>query len=340
MDVVLIPAYEPEEILLNLTKSLRGKGFSVLVVNDGSSTEYDELFEKVKENATVISHEKNKGKGAALKTGIRYVLDNMPECENVITCDADGQHKEDDVVRVQKSLHNGQNFVLTIRTPKGKVPLRSRFGNALSRFVYTILTNHYLSDNQCGLRGFNRVHLPWLAEVEKDNYDYEMNVLYHAAKKNIYIATIEIEALYINNNSLSHFNPILDTVRIYRSLFTLARGNIISFLVAELLAVIVSLNFQYEQALFIVPSIGAVSCLISWGLNRYWVFRDTVCYDYWRTLIYTVISYFVYTLMCMLCTVIYSGTPFWLDFTLVYIICIPFRYFLHKFIFIASRTKQ
>ena len=58
MDVVLIPAYEPEEILLNLTKSLRGKGFSVLVVNDGSSTEYDELFEKVKENATVISHRK------------------------------------------------------------------------------------------------------------------------------------------------------------------------------------------------------------------------------------------------------------------------------------------
>lgn len=340
MDVVLIPAYEPEEILLDLTKDLRGKGFSVLVVNDGSSTEYDELFEKVKENATVISHEKNKGKGAALKTGIRYVLDNMPECENIITCDADGQHKTEDVVRVQKCLHDGQKFVLATRTPKGRIPLRSKFGNNLSRFVYTILTNRYLSDNQCGLRGFNRVHLPWLAEVEKDNYDYEMNVLYHAAKKNIYIATIEIEALYINNNSSSHFNPILDTVRIYRSLFTLARGNIISFLVAELLAVIVSLTFKYEQTPFTVPSIGAVSCLISWGLNRYWVFRDTVCYDYWRTLIYTVISYFVYTLMCMLCTVIYSGTPFWLNFTLVYIACIPLRYFLHKFIFIASRTKE
>lgn len=340
-DVVLIPAYEPDDVLITLSERLKNDGFDVLVVDDGSGEDYSKIFDRVKDLATVISHDKNCGKGAALKTGLKYIRDNFVDFENVITCDADGQHCAEDVARVRDCLHKGQRFVLTVRQAKHKVPLRSKVGNNLSRFVYALLTNRYLSDNQSGLRGFNKCHIDWLVEVEKDNYDYEMNVLYYAAKKNIYIATLPIEALYINNNSSSHFSPILDTVRIYKSLFALAMGSFISLFTAEVLAFVVSFTLGYKDLHFTLPGIGAISCLVCILLNRFVFFKHTPCFDYWKILIYTIISYFIYTLFCALWMYASLGTmPLWLSFNITYLTCLPLRYYMHKFIFIASKTKE
>ncbi len=340
MEAVLIPAYEPDEVLVSLARDLKEKDFEVLVVDDGSGEKYADIFEKTKEYATVLHHEKNKGKGAALKTGMGYIKESMPECEGFITCDADGQHKTADVERIRDCLRNGDKFVLSVRTSKKGIPLRSKVGNNLSRFVYTLLTNRYFSDNQSGLRGFSTEHIDWLLKVEKNNYDYEMNVLYYAAKKNIYITTIEIEALYINNNDSSHFNPLLDTVRIYKSLFGLAMGTLIGFAIAEILAIIVSYVWGYKELFVTIPSIGAVSYLVTTLLNRYAIFKTTPCFDYWSNLIYTVICYFIYTLLCALMGFSVPEMPLWVGFNITYITCLPLRYYLHKFIFIASRRKR
>ncbi len=340
MEVVVIPAYEPEGILVSLTRELKEKEFEIVVVDDGSGQGYSDIFEEIKEYATVIHHKKNKGKGAALKTGIRYIKENLPECKGFITCDADGQHKISDVERIREALSKGEKFVLTVRTPKKGIPFRSKVGNNLSRFVYTLLTNRYFSDNQSGLRGFSREHIDWLLKVEKNNYDYEMNVLFYAAKKNIYITTIEIEALYINNNASSHFSPLIDTVRIYKSLFSLAIGTIIGFTVAEILAVIISYAWSYSELFITLPGIGAISYLVSIVLNKYVIFKNTPCYDYWAMLIYTVINYFVYTLCCALIGISIPNFPLWASFNITYILCLPLRYYLHKFIFVASRRKR
>ncbi len=343
MDVVLIPAYEPDDVLVELASRLKREGFEVLVVNDGSGPDYETVFDRVREYATVLSHEYNRGKGAALKTGMYYIRYSMPECEHFITCDADGQHRVEDVIRVRDCLHGGQKFVLTVRVPtkESRVPIRSRFGNSLSRFVYTLLTNRYLSDNQSGLRGFNRIHLDWLIDVGKDNYDYEMNVLYYASKKNIYIATLPIEAVYIDGNSSSHFNPFLDTLRIYRSLFSLAGGTVIAFLVAEILVLITTIFLGYDNLHLTIPGVGAITCLVTFVLNKHVFFRKTPCYDYWVMLIYTVMIYFMYTMMCQLFMYITSGyMPLIIAFNCAFINCLPLRYFMHKFIFIASRHKE
>ncbi len=340
MDIVLIPAYEPDETLIGLTDNLKERGFGIVVVDDGSGEKYAGIFERVAAFATVVTHDKNRGKGAALKTGMRYICENIGDCENFITCDADGQHKVCDVVRVAERLHSGEKFVLTVRTPKKDIPFRSKFGNGLSRFVYALLTNRYLSDNQSGLRGYSISHIDWLIEVEKENYDYEMNILYYAAKKSIHISTLPIEALYIDNNSSSHFNPLVDTLRIYNGLFWLARGTLISFFVAELLVLITSLTIGYADVHFTVSGVGAIACLVAVLLNRYIVFKNTPCYDYWSTVIYTVISYFVYTLCCMIFMLGAKEVPLFISFNITYIACIPLRYCLHKFIFIASRSKE
>ena len=340
MDIVLIPAYEPDEQLVTLTGALRNQGLQVLVVNDGSGDAYQDIFRRTAQHATVITLPHNSGKGAALKAGMRHILNTIPACEHVITCDADGQHRVEDVLRVREQLHKGEKFVLTVRQWRKDIPLRSKIGNSLSRFVYALLANRYLSDNQSGLRGFSRVHMDWLVQVEKNNYDYEMNVLYYAAKKNIRIATVPIEAVYIGNNESSHFSPIKDTLRIYKSLFTLAGGSFIGFLVRELLVLILSLTLGYHYLLLAMPTVAAISYLTSFLLGRYLFFRGTPCHDYFSTLVYTVILYIMYTFGCLLIMYALPGVPLFAAFNLVYLVCIPLRFLFHKAIFMAGRTRE
>lgn len=340
MDIVLIPAYEPDSQLIPLTQELRGAGFSVLVVDDGSGPAYREIFDAVQAHAHVLRHEFNRGKGAALKTGMRYIRQALPQAEHFITCDADGQHRVEDVIRVRDALHQGHNFVLTMRKLRKDIPFRSRLGNSMSRVVYALLTKRYLSDNQSGLRGFRCSHIDWLVQVEKDNYDYEMNVLYYAAKKAVPIHTLLIEAIYINNNQSSHFQPVKDTVRIYKSLFSLAAGQFIGLLVALLWVIATSVIFGYQYLLFTVPGAGIVSYAVNMIVNRFFIFRGTRCRDYLTLMIHQIISYVLYTLGCVLFYYACPSVPLWVAFSLVFLLCLPLRYWLHKFTFIALRTGE
>lgn len=340
MDTVLIPAYEPDTQLIPLAKRLKEAGFAVVVVDDGSGPAYGEIFGAVKEFAHILVHEHNRGKGAALKTGMAYIRDHMPEAAHFITCDADGQHRVEDVIRVAEQLQAGHKFVLTMRKLRKDIPLRSRVGNSMSRVVYALLTKRYLSDNQSGLRGFDCAYIDWLVQVEKDNYDYEMNVLYYAAKKAIPVSTILIEAIYINNNQSSHFQPVKDTVRIYRSLFKLAIGLFIGFLATEVWVALASALFGYKYLMITVPGAGIASYAVNLIVNRCFVFRNTRCYDYFTLLIHQVISYFLYTMGCLLIYYACPQIPLWVAFNLVFLVCLPLRYWLHKFTFIALHTRD
>ncbi len=342
MNAVIIPAYEPDNALNLIAEQLSAEGFTVIVVDDGSGENYKDIFTAVAKSATVITHEKNRGKGAALKTGMKYIRDNMPECKNFITCDADGQHRVEDVIRVADKLNTGCRFVLTVRQRERgvRVPFRSKFGNSLSRFVYTLLTNRYLSDNQSGLRGFTTEYIDWMLEVERDKYDYEMNVLYYAAKMGLKITTLPIKAIYIGNNESSHFSPVADTLRIYRSLFSLAGGTLIAFIISELIILLVSVFFGYWHLSATLGGAGAISFLTVTLLNRFVYFPNIPKYDYWANLAFTVICYFVYTLMCLLASFVVPDLPLIIAFNIVYFVCLPLRYFMHKLIFIASLTKD
>jgi glycosyltransferase involved in cell wall biosynthesis len=340
MDVILIPAYEPDKELIKLVDKLTESQFTIVVVDDGSGENYSDIFTAIKDKTHIVTLPHNCGKGAALKAGMKYIKENLPECEHFITCDADGQHRPEDVCRVRDMLHKGNNFVLTVRQRKGKIPLRSRVGNDLSKIVYTLLTNRYLSDNQSGLRGFASSNLDWLIKVEKNNYDYEMNVLYYAAKMGLKISTLTIDAIYIENNASSHFNPIGDTIKIYKSLFKLAMGTLLAFLLAEILIIVADIFVSNKYIPIIVPSVGAISLLLGIILNKYVFLKHIHNREYFTTIAYTIIGYFVYTLLCILLGLIFPNIPLVLNFNLVYFLCMPLRYFLHQLIFIASLTKE
>ncbi|HOL22353.1 MAG TPA: glycosyltransferase family 2 protein, partial [bacterium] len=93
---VLIPAHNEERTIGELVSELKKKFETVIVVDDGSSDGTGLLAEE--NGATVLKHSVCRGKGEALKTGFRYILENLSDISAVITMDGDGQHKVEDVV--------------------------------------------------------------------------------------------------------------------------------------------------------------------------------------------------------------------------------------------------
>lgn len=267
--VIMIPAFKPCAYMVNTVRELKNAGFDILIIDDGSGNEYKEIFDSVKEDATVISYEKNKGKGYAMKYGMARLCELFPQCKYFITADADGQHSTHDILNINKELHSGRDFVLGTRTLTKDAPLRSRFGNSLSRFIFTIASGCYLSDNQTGLRGFSTEHIEWMVRIGGNRYEYEMNMLIFAVKQRIKIHTMPIEAIYIDDNSSSHFNPVLDTLRIHKRIFVSSFASIIAFFVSLHIILTANLFTGWEHWAFIVYTACVQGAMVSWFMNRF-----------------------------------------------------------------------
>lgn len=217
--VILIPSYEPDHLLVNTVTELANEGFNILVVNDGSSNEYDEIFNRVLPLVKYIKLEKNKGKGGALKEGYKNVLNLFPDIKYIITADGDGQHSTKDIVRVNDLLNEKDELVLGVRIFDKSVPFNSKFGNEWSKLYRGLLTKQYVEDDQCGLRGFPVRYIPELIKIKGNRYDYEMNQLTSFQLRQYPILTLPIDVIYLDNNSRSHFSRFWDTIRLHLKIF-------------------------------------------------------------------------------------------------------------------------
>lgn len=234
MEVALVvPAYKPtKDMLPMLERFARETDLTLLVVDDGSGESYQSLFAQVPEKTILLRHEQNRGKGAALKTAMRYILDNLPECNFAVTADADGQHAFEDILKVVKSAqaHPGA-LVLGGRAFEGDVPLRSRLGNAITRQVFAAASGASVHDTQTGLRSFDRDAMQKFVEIPGERYEYEINMLLYAARNGISILEERIQTVYIDDNSSSHFNPFRDSIKIYSCIFKYAGSSLVAALV-------------------------------------------------------------------------------------------------------------
>lgn len=338
--VVLIPAYKPDEVLVTLVRELRENGVEVLVVDDGSNLRCAPIFEATERYARVLHLPENSGKGAALKFGMAHLLEEFPDCTHFITADADGQHRVSDILRVRDELASGAQFVLTVRDFKDNVPFRSRIGNNLSRFIYTMLTGHYFRDNQSGLRGFSVSQLDWLGKVQGEKYDYEMNMLYYADKQSIPITTLLIDAVYIDGNRSSHFDPLRDTLRIYRRLFASAAASFGGFALMELVLLCETLvvplvpqavPLEFWDLLMSVPKAGFAYASFCIVMDKFVIFRRVHYAAAMHTIARTLLRFLAYTACC---AILYP-LPIPLSFNLSLVLLIAPEYYLYKFMHIA-----
>ena len=270
--IVLIPAYEPDARLVALVDALRATApeAHLLVVDDGSGSAFAPVFDAVRQRGcAVLTHPVNRGKGAALKTGFRFVAEHAPG-EDVVCADSDGQHSPDDVRRVAARVRDGADLVLGVRGFTGTVPLRSRVGNALTRTLFRLATGRDVRDTQTGLRGYAAGLLPWLLSVPGERFEYEVSTLLQAVRRGLPIDQVGIATIYLEGNASSHFRPVLDSARIYAPLLTFLLSSFAAFVLDT--AALLVLHGLLGGLL--LPLVGArlLSSTVNFAVNRRLVF--------------------------------------------------------------------
>lgn len=297
---VLIPAYKPDERLIALVDELREKGFTrIVTVDDGGGAPFRPIFEALAGKAEVLVHEVNRGKGAALKTGIAHIM-KTPGV-GVVTADADGQHAPKDVARIADALMIEPDKLILGSRDKAQMPPRSKAGNTITCGVFFAATFKWIGDTQTGLRGLPAAALEAFATLEGDRYEYEMNMLLYACREKIAIREVTIETIYIGNNETSHFNPVKDGLRIYALIFR----KMAKFLTSSVMATVVDYvlfillynvllsgmaggmmgigAFLFEpQLLFSVVGARVVSALFNYTVNRKVVFKSSSKGTLWK----------------------------------------------------------
>ena len=281
---LIIPTLEPNTTFIKVVCNYKKHFNKIIVVDDGSGEEYRYIFKEISDmGVVVLTHALNYGKGRALKTAFNYVLNNYKDIVGVITVDSDGQHLVKDALKCSDALINSENkLVLGSRNfDEDNVPLKSRVGNKLTRSLFKILCGISISDTQTGLRAIAINDIKTFLYTKGERFEYETNMLLDARKYNIKFEEVPIETVYLNENKGTHFNPLRDSVEIYKVFIKYLFVSLSSFLV-DILFFMLFLNilslfsdFSFIMYKIIVSTVCAriVSSLYNYLLNRKFVFE-------------------------------------------------------------------
>jgi putative flippase GtrA len=234
----------------------------IVVVDDGSGVWFRSRFDEaaVYPQVRVCRHAINLGKGAALKTGINAILCDAPDIATVVTADADGQHAPEDILAVATAAAARPGaLVMGARQFSERVPLRSKLGNNATKIVLRIVAGQNLSDTQTGLRAIPAHLLPELLRIPSQGYEFELDMLLLSRNKRLTIVEQPIRTIYLDGNASSHFNPLLDSMRIY---FVLLRFALISMFTAVIDNLLFSACYLYtgnKLASQVIGRIGAMT---------------------------------------------------------------------------------
>ena len=272
--VIIIPSYQPSEKLIHLVKTLARSFSNILIVNDGSSEEYDHIFDALTDDGCIVlRHVVNQGKGRALKTAFNYCLIHEDfASDGIITVDGDGQHMVCDVERLAGSSGIFDHIILGCRAfDSNLIPLRSRFGNIVSKYVYRWSCGIDISDTQTGLRAIPFSCLRLLCSIEGERYEYETNMLIALNDRGYKIEEMPINTVYEDGNISSHFNPFRDSVRIYLIILKYCISSLVTVVVDYLFfSVFISIGIKIILSTYLAR---LFAMIVNFTVNRKIVFN-------------------------------------------------------------------
>jgi glycosyltransferase involved in cell wall biosynthesis len=271
--VIVIPAYQPTSILVELVRAVRPADWrAVVVVDDGSGPAYRTVFEELSRmtHVQVVPHAINLGKGSALKTGINFVLCKYPETVGIITMDADGQHDPRDVRTIaERFTESTETLILGARSFSPDTPLRSRIGNQITRRVMRSVVGQSLSDTQTGLRAIPRALLLRMLKVSASGYEFELEMLLAVKHLGVRVQEMAIRTIYEPGNPTSHFQPLRDSMRIYFVLLRFAG-------IGALTAILDNVTFAVLFALTGRIALAQIAARLVAGTFNYTTVRNAV----------------------------------------------------------------
>lgn len=286
--LIIIPSLEPGprflELLENLQSNLNKPENSnikagILVVDDGSGAEYLSIFKQAEEqyNCTILRHAVNLGKGRALKTAFNHYLNEYSDYCGVVTADSDGQHAAEDIIKCIRELIGADALILGCRDFGSKdVPQKNALGNKLTRNVFRYLCGVKVTDTQTGLRAFPSNLIQTMMTVPGERFEYEMNMLIECGNKKISIKEVPIETIYLDGNTGTHFNPLTDSLRIYRTFLKYMLSALSSFLLdigLFTIIVLVARDLLPQYILFATIIARVISSFYNYMINKNIVFE-------------------------------------------------------------------
>lgn len=213
----VIPTYQNAKTLLKVVADVHRVVDTVFVVDDGSNDGTAALLDKATSNERpekVLTHPKNCGKGAALKTGLTYA--RQQGFRYAVTVDADGQHRADDIPALLKAVEEEPD-ALAIGSrglQHENMPAKSTFANRFSNFWFALQTLQRLPDTQSGLRVYplQRLHgLRWMSA----RYEAELTLLVFSAWAGVKLLPVPVSVYYPpRDQRVTHFRPGRDFTRI------------------------------------------------------------------------------------------------------------------------------
>lgn len=321
--VLIVPTLNPNEKFIDFIKSVLEYFSRIIVVNDGSDSEFLPIFDTIKEfsGITYLSHKTNMGKGRAIKSAIEYYQKSAlyVNYQGIITADSDGQHLLKDICALDKAVGENldKSFFIGYRDLNSPImPKRSKFGNKVTAFLYRSLYGIRLKDTQSGLRAFRNGIISEAYSISGERFEWEMNVLIKLKDADYKIMEIPITTQYERVHK-STFRTITDSLRVT---FVLLAG-IIKYVGSALCASIVdvgvfallyygllpSLTSSTPIALLIATVVSRLlSSVINYAVNRFITFggkrisRKSIIKYYLLWLVQLCASYTLVTMFSLL----------------------------------------
>ena len=208
----LIPAYN-EEIAIQAVVRETMKYLPALVADDGSTDATVELSREV--GAMIVQNEKNLGKGAALRNGFRYALENGYQA--VLILDADGQHDPHEIPLFLESYQQNKSNLIIGKRDFTQMPFTRRLANSLGGVLVNRLTRETIPDNQSGYRLIDAKVMNLLLDSQEMGFEFEVEMIFACLYAGLSIDWVPIKTIYADEEShispLSHINNYFRILR-------------------------------------------------------------------------------------------------------------------------------
>jgi len=209
---VIVPTYNNAGTLKDVLTRALAHGLPVIVVNDGCTDGTAALLAEAALSVTVLTHERNRGKGIALRTGLTHA--RKAGFRYAITLDADGQHYPEDLPRFLEAIdgHHGALVLGSRDLTAENMPGGNTFANRFSNFWFRLQTGKRIPDTQTGYRAYPLDKLPNLRLLTA-RYEAELTLLVFSAWKGVELVPVPIRVCYPEDR-VSSFRPFRDFFRI------------------------------------------------------------------------------------------------------------------------------
>ena len=229
MSVIIIPTYNPTNKLIELVESIKLHSFNnIIVVNDGSTNNAENIFNEISTYVTLLVHEKKLGKGYAIKTALEYLKQNKIE-DKILIMYGDGRYDIEDGIKLLEQIDNQEKkLILGIKKSKKRNPLKTK--------------KEKIIDIQTGLRAFNYNMMEDFLYIKSKRF--ETNMLMYCIKNNIPIKETEINTNF-KKKKCSIFKELSNFFKIFNTSFLLKNKKLIFMVLIDIISIAIYVSSFY-----------------------------------------------------------------------------------------------